>query len=141
MNPSLVPKAEELKRSRTEASKGESNSKQQTATAISKGKGNKTSGAGASAVAQTKAVRRRTRNLPPAAPHPFPPMDDRLPINSPAVALGIAVHSVKREIEQDKERKRLGTGQGSDSSNLLGGNEAPTGASKPKMKKIVVRKR
>lgn len=68
-------------------------------------------------------------------------MDDRLPINSPAVALGIAVHSVKREIEQENERKRLGTGQGSDSNNLLGGNEVPTGASKPKMKKIVVRKR
>ncbi|KAJ9113794.1 hypothetical protein QFC20_001821 [Naganishia adeliensis] len=141
MNPSLVPKAEELKRSRNEAAKGESKSKQQTALAVSKSKGNKTSTAGASAATQSKAVRRRPRNLPPAAPHPFPPMDDRLPINSPAVALGIAVHSVKREIEQENERKRLGTGQGSDSNNLLGGNEVPTGASKPKMKKIVVRKR
>lgn len=79
--------------------------------------------------------------MPPAAPHPFPAMDDRLPINSPAVALGIAVHSVKREIEQEKERKRLGAGQGADVNNLLGGSEAPIGANKPKMKKIVVRKR
>lgn len=68
-------------------------------------------------------------------------MDDRLPINSPAVALGIAVHSVKREIEQEKERKRLGSGQGSDTSGLALGNDAMGTAGKPKMKKIVVRKR
>jgi hypothetical protein len=68
-------------------------------------------------------------------------MDDRLPINSPAVALGIAVHSVKREIEQEKERKKLGQGQGSDAAGLALGNEATGISGKPKMKKIVVRKR
>ncbi|KAI5452191.1 signal recognition particle subunit [Naganishia albida] len=141
MNPSLVPKAEELKRSRVEVARGDSGSKQAIPTSVPKGKGSKTSTSGTSTRAQSKAARRRTRNLPPAAPHPFPAMDDRLPINSPAVALGIAVHSVKREIEQEKERKRLGASQGADANNLLGGSEAPIGANKPKMKKIVVRKR
>jgi signal recognition particle subunit SRP19 len=136
MNPSLAPKPDELKRRRVAVAREDSKSKQEIGTSIAKGKGSKLSSSGTS-----KTARRKTRNLPPAAPHPFPSMDDRLPINSPAVALGIAVHSVKREIEQEKERKRLGAGQGADSNNLLGGNEAPSGPPKPKMKKIVVRKR
>lgn len=140
MNPALIPKSEEIKRTRIEVARGDTKSKEQSV-AVSKARGKKTSTAGATSSTQSKAQRRKTRNLPPAAPHPYPPMDDRLPINSPAVALGIAVHSVRREIEQEKERKRLGAGQGADSSNLLGGNESSTGTSKPKMKKIVVRKR
>lgn len=138
MNPTLVPTSKDIGSRREESAKMNKKSRQPVNTA-SKGTTAKLSSMDKSN--HISNARKRTRNLPPAAPHPFPPMDDRLPINSPAVALGIAVHSVRRELEQEKERKRLGAGQGVDAGNSAGGNESPSGASKPKMKKIVVRKR
>ncbi|KAJ9106870.1 hypothetical protein QFC19_002999 [Naganishia cerealis] len=139
MNPSLVPTPESMKRRRTEVAQGNKAQPSLPPVSQTQSKGNKS----LKGIETTKPTvsRKRTRTLPPAAPHPFPAMDDRLPINSPAVALGIAVHSVKREIEQEKERKRLGTGRGSDAANLPMGSDSMAAAAKPKMKKIVVRKR
>ncbi|KAJ9098613.1 hypothetical protein QFC21_004260 [Naganishia friedmannii] len=139
MNPSLLPKPDVIKRRRTEVV--QANKSQPKLTSASQTQDKSTKSAQVIPTAKAASRRKRTRTLPPAAPHPFPPMDDRLPINSPAVALGIAVHSVKREIEQEKERKRLGPGQGSDAAGLPFNHEATGTAGKPKMKKIVVRKR
>ncbi|KAJ9122510.1 hypothetical protein QFC22_001939 [Naganishia vaughanmartiniae] len=139
MNPSLVPKPDTIKRRRTEVIQATRSQPKLTSTSQTQGKNSKSTQV--LPIAKASLHRKRTRTLPPAAPHPYPPMDDRLPINSPAVALGIAVHSVKREIEQEKERKRLGPGQGSDAAGLALGNDATGTAGKPKMKKIVVRKR
>ncbi|GHJ87352.1 hypothetical protein NliqN6_3754 [Naganishia liquefaciens] len=131
MNPNLVPKSDDLGSRREETAK-EDTGLRQAANGDSAKSFNQ---------APSSRPRRKTRNLPLSAPHPFPPMDDRLPINSPAVALGIAVQSVRRDLEQEKERKRVGSGQNTDVGNAPGGNEPPSGSNKPKMKKIVVRKR
>lgn len=66
---------------------------------------------------------------PPAAPFPLPRMDERLPIHSPTAATGVAVSSVKRDLETEKEQKKLG----------LGTPEEGASAKQPKMKRIMVR--
>lgn len=64
---------------------------------------------------------------PPAAPVPLPRMDERLPVHSPTAATGVAVSSVKRDLEADKEAKKKGLGPPEE------------GAKAPKMKRIMVR--
>lgn len=130
MNPNLVPNSDDLGRRQEQIVK-QVKGLPQAAKANTKSTNQETS----------RRTRRKTRNLPPPAPHPFPPMDDRLPINSPAVALGIAVQSVRRDLEQEKERKRVGSSQNADALTASGGNDGSATSSKPKMKKIVVRKR
>ncbi|CAK9786917.1 signal recognition particle, SRP19 subunit [Cutaneotrichosporon oleaginosum] len=64
---------------------------------------------------------------PPAAPVPLPRMDERLPVHSPTAATGVAVSSVKRDLEAEKEAKKKGLGPPEE------------GAKAPKMKRIMVR--
>lgn len=131
MNPNLVPNSDDIGRRQEQTAKQEKGMPQAAKANSTKSTNQETS----------RPTRRKTRNLPPPAPHPFPPMDDRLPINSPAVALGIAVQSVRRDLEQEKERKRMGSSQNADAITASGGNDGSVTSSKPKMKKIVVRKR
>lgn len=67
--------------------------------------------------------------LPPAPPQPLPRMDERLPVHSPTAATGVAVSSVKRDLEAEKEAKKKG----------LGAPEEGGSAKAPKMKRIMVR--
>jgi signal recognition particle subunit SRP19 len=140
MNPNMVPTGKDMESRRVDTAKTSKGSRQ-PANAGSTGTAINTKSSSKDTSSRFSNVRKKTRNLPPVAPHPFPAMDDRLPINSPAVALGIAVQSVRRELEQEKERKRVAPGPGVDAINSAGGNESPSGINKPKMKKIVVRKR
>lgn len=91
------------------------------------------------------ASKRKTAGQPP---QPLPPFEERFPINSPAVGLGVAVQAVRRDIEQEREKKRNaiaegkkagggGGGKGGNSSARTDGKEAKP----PKMKKMVVRAR
>jgi signal recognition particle subunit SRP19 len=64
---------------------------------------------------------------PPAAPSPLPRMDERLPVHSPTAATGVAVSSIKRDLEAEKEAKKKGLGPPEE------------GAKAPKMKRIMVR--
>lgn len=64
----------------------------------------------------------------PKPPMPPPALDERLPLHSPIASTGIAVSSVKREIETEKENKKKG---------IAGPEEG--GAKQPKMKRMVVR--
>jgi hypothetical protein len=73
---------------------------------------------------------------PPQPPHPLPSMEDRYPLNSPLLALGVAVEAVKRDVEQEIENKKKGIGAG-----MLEGGEGKAQPKAPKMKKIMVRKR
>lgn len=73
---------------------------------------------------------------PPQPPHPLPSMEDRYPLNSPLLALGVAVEAVKRDVEQENENKKKGIGAG-----LVEGGEGKAQPKAPKMKKIMVRKR
>ena len=69
---------------------------------------------------------------PPRAPQPVPVLEARLPLHSPVVATGVAVASVKRDIEQEKENKKKGL--------TLGAGAAEGEKEKvPKMKRVVVR--
>lgn len=73
----------------------------------------------------------------PQPPQPFPSVDDRLPLISPVVGLGVAVEAMRRDLEKEKEAKKSGGGQG-----LLPGAEGGDKPVKaPKMKKMVIRKR
>jgi signal recognition particle subunit SRP19 len=86
--------------------------------------------------ATTKAARRHPYGPPrPPRPSAVPPLDDRLPLHTPVAQTGVAVASVKREIETEKENKRKGiSGAGM-------GEEKPEGAKEkvPKVKRMVVR--
>ena len=73
---------------------------------------------------------------PPQPPHPLPTMEDRYPLNSPLLALGVAVEAVKRDVEQEIENKKKGIGAG-----LVEGAEGKAQPKAPKMKKSMVRKR
>lgn len=66
----------------------------------------------------------------------MPSLDDRLPLHSPVVQTGVAVASVKREMETEKENKRKGISAGGG-----GGEEKPEGGKEklPKIKRMVVR--
>ncbi|BEI83540.1 hypothetical protein CcaverHIS002_0401440 [Cutaneotrichosporon cavernicola] len=64
---------------------------------------------------------------PPAAPLPLPRMDERLPVHSPTAATGVAVSSVKRDLEAEKEAMKKGIAPPEE------------GAKAPKMKRIMVR--
>jgi signal recognition particle subunit SRP19 len=69
---------------------------------------------------------------------PLPSMEERYPLTSPALPTGVAVSSVKRDVEQERDAKKKGVaGAG------MGGIEGGAGkeAKAPKMKKVVVRKR
>ncbi|ODN79500.1 hypothetical protein L202_03469 [Cryptococcus amylolentus CBS 6039] len=65
----------------------------------------------------------------PPLPPTIPALDDRLPLHSPVVPAGVAVAAIKREKEQEKERKKNGQLEGA----------APGEGKAPKVKKIMVR--
>lgn len=87
----------------------------------------------------TRPTARRHPYGPPRPPRPthIPPLDDRLPLHSPVVQTGVAVASVKRELETEKENKRKGIGAGVGA----GGEEKAEGGKEkaPKIKRMVVR--
>jgi signal recognition particle subunit SRP19 len=65
-------------------------------------------------------------------------MEERYPLTSPALATGVAVQSVRRDVEQERENKKKGIGGGGVGAvESAGGKEGKM----PKMKKVVVRKR
>lgn len=66
-------------------------------------------------------------------------MEDRFPLNSPLLALGVAVEAVKRDVEQEKENLKRGIGAPGAGPGADGEGKAQP--KMPKMKKIMVRKR
>ena len=67
----------------------------------------------------------------PSAPQPIPKLEDRFPLHSPVHPTGVAVSSIQREIETEKENKKKG---------ITGGAGEEGGKEKmPKMKRVVVR--
>lgn len=82
---------------------------------------------------QTKLRRHPYGPARPPRPTIVPALDDRLPLHTPLAQTGVAVASVKRELETDKENKKKGIG-------AIQGEEGKEGKEKmPKMKRVVVR--
>ena len=83
--------------------------------------------------------------MPPLPPQPVLSLEQRLPLHSPLVATGIAVSSIKRDLETERENKKKGLTAGSGAGGGGGGEEgsAEKGAGgkdkQPKMKRMVVR--
>ena len=69
------------------------------------------------------------RPRPARAPDPIPALEDRLPLHSPVYAAGVAVSSIKRDLENEKEAKKRGI--------VHPGEEAKEKT--PKLKRVVVR--
>jgi hypothetical protein len=99
--------------------------------------GKKTSKKATSAKPTAQPTRPKTGIKPSQPPQPYPSIDDRFPLNSPMVALGVAVEAVKRDIAQEKEQaKNAPVGQ------IASGDGEGKGQPKqPKMKKVMIRKR
>lgn len=112
-NPSLVPEPETKKIA------------EPTDVKVSKAAASKSKGKGkATKVAEPA----RHASKAPKAPVPAPPMDERLPLHSPMAPTGIALSSIKRDLETEKENKKKG---------IAGPDEG--GPKQPKMKRMVVR--
>ncbi|KAG7562882.1 hypothetical protein FFLO_01711 [Filobasidium floriforme] len=122
------------------SSKPQAVAKQPSATSGSKAKPKKSAKSGtAPAPSKPSSSTVKPGPRPPRPPHPYPSMEDRFPLNSPLLALGVAVEAVKRDVEQEKENLKKGIG-------APGGGAGADGEGKgqpkmPKMKKIMVRKR
>lgn len=122
------------------SSKPQAVAKQPSATSGSKAKPKKSAKSGtAPAPSKSSPSTVKPGPRPPRPPHPYPSMEDRFPLNSPLLALGVAVEAVKRDVEQEKENLKKGIG-------APGGGAGADGEGKgqpkmPKMKKIMVRKR
>ena len=102
--------------------------------AKAKGKGKKAATTTAEAAAPL--VKRLRTRPPPPPPQSLLPLDQRLPLHSPLAETGIAVSSIKRDLETEKENKKKGItgGAGDEGAGAAGG-----GAKEPKMKRVVVR--
>ncbi|ORY24013.1 hypothetical protein BCR39DRAFT_548166 [Naematelia encephala] len=68
---------------------------------------------------------------PPRAPV-LPKVDERYPLHSPVIPTGVALSSIKRDLEQEKENKKKGLP-------AIGGAEEGAKEKQPKMKRVVVR--
>jgi signal recognition particle subunit SRP19 len=75
---------------------------------------------------------KKLRTRPPNPPQPTLKLEDRLPLHSPLIQTGIAVSSIKRDLDQEKEAKKNAIAAPAEE----GGKE---GAKQPKMKRIMVR--
>ena len=75
---------------------------------------------------------KKLRTRPPIPPQPTLKLEDRLPLHSPLIQTGIAVSSIKRDLDQEKEAKKNAIAAPAEE----GGKE---GAKQPKMKRIMVR--
>jgi len=87
----------------------------------------------------TKTVRpiKKVRTRPPIPPQPVLALEERLPLHSPLVETGIALSSIKRDLDNEKEQKKkalTGGGSAEDAGGAAGGKEK-----QPKMKRVVVR--
>jgi len=86
----------------------------------------------------TKTVRpiKKVRTRPPIPPQPVLALEERLPLHSPLVQTGIALSSIKRDLDNEKEQKKkaLTAGSGDDAGGAAGGKDK-----QPKMKRVVVR--
>ncbi|KAK4686413.1 signal recognition particle subunit SRP19, partial [Tremellales sp. Uapishka_1] len=67
---------------------------------------------------------------PPQPPQPVPSLDDRLPLHSPIVPAGVALSSIKRDLENEREAKKRG---------VLPAAEEGGKDKTPKVKRMVVR--
>lgn len=76
-------------------------------------------------------VTKRLRTRPPIPPQPTLKLEERLPLHSPLIQTGIAVSSIKRDLDQEKESKKNAIAAPEE------GKEG--GAKQPKMKRIMVR--
>jgi len=88
---------------------------------------------------EAKPVRsiKKVRTRPPIPPQPVLALEERLPLHSPLVQTGIALSSIKRDLDNEKEQKKkalTGGGSAEDASGAAGGKEK-----QPKMKRVVVR--
>lgn len=50
----------------------------------------------------------RTPSRPPPPPNPIPELEDRYPLHSPVYPTGVALSSIKRGLEDEKEAKKKG---------------------------------
>ena len=83
---------------------------------------------------------KKTRTLPPLPPQPVLSLDQRLPLHSPLAHTGIAVSSIKRDLETERENKKKGLAVGSSAEDGGQGSGTPGKDNKqPKMKRMVVR--
>lgn len=102
----------------------------ESSTAKSKKAKSKANAKAKSAKAQSVPVLFATR--PPLPPQPVPTLEDRLPLHSPVHPTGVALASIKRDIETEKENKKKGITPGPSAEE--GGKEK-----QPKVKRIMVR--
>jgi len=77
-------------------------------------------------------ITKRLRTRPPIPPQPTLKLEDRLPLHSPLIQTGIAVSSIKRDLDQEKEAKK---------NAIASPEEGKEGgaAKQPKMKRVMVR--
>jgi len=88
---------------------------------------------------EAKPVRpiKKVRTRPPIPPQPVLALEERLPLHSPLVQTGIAISSIKRDLDNEKEQKKkalTGGGSAEDAGGAAGGKDK-----QPKMKRVVVR--
>lgn len=94
----------------------------------------------ASSSSTTKPPPKKLRTRPPLPPQPVLGVEERLPLHSPLAHTGIAVSSIKRDLDNEKEEKKKaisggGGGGGEDGT----GTGTPGKDKQPKMKRMVVR--
>jgi signal recognition particle subunit SRP19 len=75
---------------------------------------------------------KKLRTRPPIPPQPTLKLEDRLPLHSPLIQTGIAVSSIKRDLDQEKEAKKNAIASPAEEGGKEGGKQ-------PKMKRIMVR--
>lgn len=75
---------------------------------------------------------KKLRTRPPNPPQPTLKLEDRLPLHSPLIQTGIAVSSIKRDLDQEKEAKKNAIAAPAEEGGKEGGKQ-------PKMKRIMVR--
>jgi signal recognition particle subunit SRP19 len=88
-----------------------------------------------SSTKQQPKKRQRLRTRPPIPPQPVISLEERLPLHSPIVHTGIAVSSIKRDLDNEKEQKKKGITAGTGEE----GGGTPVKDKQPKMKRMVVR--
>jgi len=119
-------------------SKSKSNTKSDTKPAPAPKSNSKKNKASSSST--TKPPSKKLRTRPPLPPQPVLGVEERLPLHSPLAHTGIAVSSIKRDLDNEKEEKKKaisggGGGGGEDGT----GTGTPGKDKQPKMKRMVVR--
>jgi signal recognition particle subunit SRP19 len=88
----------------------------------------------------TKPPPKKLRTRTPLPPQPVLGVEERLPLHSPLAHTGIAVSSIKRDLDNEKEEKKKaisGGGGGAGEDGTVTGT--PGKDKQPKMKRMVVR--